>query len=130
MNEKKILVVEDESGIRKLYQQAFKKAGYLVEEAESAERALEVIFNKNFDVMILDLNLPMMNGMELCRQIKQNRPMSIVFAATGYASLFELSECRESGFDDYFIKPVDMKKLIKAVETAFETVARWRKKSS
>jgi DNA-binding response OmpR family regulator len=78
--------------------------------------------------MFLDLNLPGMNGMDLCRRIKKDKPMAIVFAVTGYASLFELVDCREAGFDDYFKKPVDMKSLVKAANDAFERIDRWKKK--
>jgi len=55
-------------------------------------------------------------------------PLSILFAITGWAGLFEVEECREAGFDDFFIKPVEFDMLQKAVEDAFERVERWRKR--
>jgi CheY-like chemotaxis protein len=76
--------------------------------------------------MFLDLNLPNMNGIELCRQIKHDKPMAIVYALTGYASMFELADCREAGFDDYFTKPANMSALLKAAEDGFEKIKRWK----
>jgi DNA-binding response OmpR family regulator len=128
MSGKKILVVDDEKAIISLLKQAFSRAGFEVRPAESAEEALKVLEQNDITVMFLDLNLPGMNGMDLCRRIKKDKPMAIVFAVTGYASLFELVDCREAGFDDYFKKPVDMKSLVKAANDAFERIDRWKKK--
>ena len=128
MFEKKILVVDDEKAIVNLLKQAFTRAGFGVVPAESAEEALKVLEQEEMFVMFLDLNLPGMNGIELCRRIKKDKPISIVFAMTGYASLFELVDCREAGFDDYFKKPVDMKTLVKSANDAFERIERWKKK--
>jgi DNA-binding response OmpR family regulator len=44
---------------------------------------------------------------------------------TGYTSLFEIAECREAGFDDYFTKPVEMKLLVKSADVAFEKLEKW-----
>ena len=96
--------------------------------ADSAETALEILKKEHIQVMFLDLNLPEMNGVELCRRIKKDQPMSLVFAVTGYSSFFELVDCREAGFDDYFKKPVDIKILIKAATDAFEKMERWKNK--
>jgi DNA-binding NtrC family response regulator len=123
----RILVVDDEKAIVNLLKQAFSRAGYEVRSAESAENALDVLEKENIHVMFFDLNLPQMNGVELCKAVKKNMPMSVIYAITGYASLFELSECREAGFEDYFRKPVNIKTLIKAAAYAFERHERWKK---
>jgi DNA-binding response OmpR family regulator len=127
ISERKILFVDDEKPILMMLEKAFSKAGYTVKTADSAEAAMELLNHEPIHVMFLDLNLPGMNGPELCRKIKSERPMDIVYALTGYASLFELSECREAGFDDYFKKPADLKKLKMAAEIAFEKLNRWKK---
>lgn len=128
MSDKKILVVDDETSIVNLLKQVFSRAGYDVRSAMNGEDALALLQNEKIHVMFFDLNLPTMNGIELCRKIKKSMPMSIVYAITGYASLFELSDCREAGFEDYFKKPVNIKILIKAADDAFERHERWRKK--
>ncbi len=122
----KILIVDDEEAIREMLELAFTKAGYAVRCAEDAEKALEVLKQEPFQVMFLDLKLPGMNGVDLCRQIRKDQPIAIIYAITGYTSLFELSDCREVGFDDYFSKPVELKDLFKAAKDAFERLERWK----
>ena len=129
MDEKKVLMVDDEKMIIELYRQVFSEAGYLARTAESAEEALEILKHDQFFVIFLDLNLPGMNGVELCRKIRKEFPMAIIYAVTGYASLFELSECRDAGFEDYFTKPAKMNDLLNAAEYAFAKLSRWKKGS-
>ncbi len=126
--EKNILIVDDEKFIRDMLEQAFSKEGYIIRSAESAEEALEILKDEKFQVMFLDLNLPRMNGVELCKQIRKDIPIGIIYAVTGYASLFELADCREAGFDDYFTKPVKLEMLFKAAQDAFEKIDRWKKR--
>ena len=128
MSEERILVVDDEKQIRDMYSQAFTRAGYEVTTAESAEEALEIFKREQFWVLFLDLNLPGMNGVDLCREIRKQYPMSIAYAVTGYASLFELSDCRDAGFEDYFTKPASLSDLLEAAEHAFKKLARWKKR--
>ncbi len=128
MSEKRILVVDDEKQIRDMYSQAFTRAGYKVTTAESAEEALEIVRKTAFFVLFLDLNLPGMNGVELCRQIRNQYPMAIPLAVTGFASLFELTDCRDAGFEDYFAKPASLSDLLEAAEHAFKKLARWKKR--
>lgn len=129
MPQNKILILDDEESIRDMLEQAFSRAGYQVRSTESAEAAVELLKDDKIHVMFLDLNLPGMNGVELCRQIRRDMPMAIIHAVTGYASLFELSDCRDAGFDDYFHKPVSLESLLKAAKDAFEKLDRWKKRS-
>ena len=126
MNQDTILIVDDEKAILNMFTLAFSKKGYQVRSAENAEEALEILKTEKIHVMFLDLNLPGMNGIELCQAIKKEMPMAIVYALTGYASLFELSDCRDAGFDDYYKKPVSISKLLEAAKTGFEKIERWR----
>ncbi len=128
MAEKKILVVDDEQQIRDMYSQAFSRAGYTVQTADSAEEALAILEHERYWVMFLDLNLPGMNGVDLCRQIRKDWSIAICYAVTGYASLFELSDCREAGFEDYFTKPTSLAELLDAADHAFKKLARWKKR--
>lgn len=126
MTQKTILVVDDVTSILNMLDLAFSKKGYRVKTASSAEEALELLQKEKIHVMFLDLNLPEMNGIELCRAIKKQMPMAIIYAVTGYASLFELSDCRDAGFDDYFKKPVSMADLMEAAESGFKKIERWK----
>ncbi|HIJ54998.1 MAG TPA: response regulator [Deltaproteobacteria bacterium] len=128
MTDRAILIVDDEAQIRNAFKMAFEQVGYSTYLAESGEEALDVLKTNNIHVMYLDLRLPGMNGLDLCRQIRKDQPISIIYAVTGYASIFELRDCREAGFDDYFAKPVELGVLCRTAEEAFEKLARWKRK--
>ncbi len=127
MSEKKVLVVDDEEMIRDIFEQVFSKAGYIVRLAESAEEALEILKDDKIQVMFLDLDLPGMSGVELCKQIRKDLPLAIIHAVTGYSPPLELSDCRDAGFDDYLNKPVKLAVLLKAAEEAFKKLDTWKK---
>lgn len=126
--EKKLLIVDDEVTVREFFKDFFSASGYRVLTAEGAENALEILQGEEIDVIFLDLRLFGTNGLDLGRQIRKEKPLAILFAITGWAGLFEVEECREAGFDDFFIKPVNFDMLQKAVEDAFDRVERWRKR--
>ena len=125
-NKNKILIVDDDEAIIKMEKAAFSRAGYDVVSAKSGEQALKILQQENINVIFTDLNMPEMNGIELCMAIRKFTPIAMVFAVTGYASLFELAECREAGFEDYFVKPVNLKKLVETAKNAFEKLNRWK----
>jgi CheY-like chemotaxis protein len=125
---RKILVVDDEESIRDLFASAFSDAGYDVHLAENGEAALDILGIQEIELIFLDLKLFGMNGIELCRQIRMTRPIAIIYAITGWSGLFEIEECREAGFDDYFKKPMSLDLLFKSVEDAFEKLDRWRRR--
>ncbi len=128
MSKRNLLVVDDEEFIRDLLEEVFSRAGYVVRSAESAEEALEVLKEDDIHVMFLDLTLPGMNGVELCRKLRRDRPRDIICALTGDTSIFKLANCREAGFDEYFQKPVGLKTLLKAASDAYEKIERWENK--
>jgi DNA-binding response OmpR family regulator len=123
---RKILVVDDERSIRDLFTSALSDAGYDVYLAENGEVALDILGKQDIELIFLDLKLFGMNGIELCRQIRKTRPIAIIYAMTGWSGLFEIEECREAGFDDYFKKPISLDTLLRSVEDAFEKLRRWK----
>ncbi len=122
---KRVLIVDDEKDIRELFRRVLETAGYEVETAESGEQALTILEQEKFPLLLFDLNLPGIDGIELCKRARKLLPISIIFAITGYASMFHLHDCREAGFDDYFIKPVSIKILLAEVELAAKKIDRW-----
>ncbi len=127
MAKRRILVVDDEESIRTLYESALSTQGYEVIAAESGEQALELLETESIAVMFLDLNLPGMSGIKLCREILEKNPTAICIAVTGYASDFELADCKEAGFEDYFKKPMPLGELFDAAKAAFDKIDRWEK---
>jgi len=123
--EKRILVVDDEQAVRDVLEKAFNRAGYRVFPAASAEDALEILCCESIMVMFLDLNLGGMDGLALCRTIRLENPVGILYALTGYTDLFGFLACRKAGFDDFFIKPVSLEVLSQAAKDAFDRLERW-----
>ncbi len=119
MKEQNILIVDDEKAIRKLFRSALELKGYTVFSAESAEDAVQILEENDIPVLFLDLNLPGMNGIDLCRQVLKTKPETIAYAVTGYTSSYKSSECMEAGFKDYFTKPVSLLKIFNAAHEAF-----------
>jgi len=126
MQEKKILVVDDEAPILEMFRELFTRAGYTIFTAGSAVEALDILKEHSILVMFLDLKLPGMSGVELCKHIRVNDPISLIYAVTGYSNFFGLLECRRAGFDDFYVKPVDVQVLLKVAQEAFETLHRWK----
>ena len=126
--EKKILVVDDDPSIRKLLETAFTRAGYTVVLAGSGEEALEILKNEPINVMFLDMQLPGMNGMELCIQIRKENSIACIYAMTGSHLLFDLANCSEAGFDDFFPKPFSIATFLKTARDAFEKLEKRKKK--
>ncbi len=124
----KILIVDDETSVRELFTGVFTDEDYEVITAEDGNQALDILKRDSIDVIFLDLKLFGMNGIDLCRQMRESKPMSMIFAITGWAPLFEIEECRQAGFDDYFEKPLDMDMLLKAVADAIKKLDRWKKR--
>ncbi|GJL66346.1 MAG: DNA-binding response regulator [Nitrospirales bacterium] len=113
----RILVVDDEPQIRRSLQVNLENKGYAVITAASGEEALEAIAQRQPDVVIIDLILPTMNGIELTRRIRLQSPVPIiVLSAIGNEQ--KKVEALETGADDYVTKPFGMEELTARVRSA------------
>jgi DNA-binding response OmpR family regulator len=126
VGDKKILVVDDEVSSLAMLKETFGAAGYKVRTAKNAEEAMKILQTETIMVMFLDLRLPGMSGLDLCWKIREKDKISVIYAFTGYSTFYGLLECRAMGFDDFFVKPVPGKLLLKAAEDAFEKLERWK----
>ena len=126
MAKRNILVVDDEKTIRYLFQSIFPEAMYDVHAAQDGPEALQILRKNIISVIFLDLKLFGMNGIALCRQIRQMIPLAIIHAMTGWAALFDIEECRDAGFDDYFVKPRDIDLITLTVQESFKKLDRWK----
>lgn len=106
-----ILIVEDESHLREFIGLYYKAEGYQVTEACNGEEALEIFKKQNFDLIVLDIMMPILDGYHVCKHIRStsNVPIIILTAITTEES--EL-KCYELGADDYITKPLKGKTLI------------------
>jgi DNA-binding response OmpR family regulator len=105
-----ILAVEDDERIRTAVRLALEDEGWNVEEAESGERALEVFGGGPFDVVLIDLMLPGIDGFELCRSLRRNSDVPIVMV-TARTDTHDVVAGLEAGADDYLTKPFEPKEL-------------------
>lgn len=124
--ENNILVVDDEEPIRYMMSEVLGASGYNVICAENGKSALEIIKNEDVHVIFLDLKLPLMNGLEICTEIRKRRSADFICAMTGFASNYSLVQCRQTGFDDYFIKPFEIPALLEVTNYGFERLKRWK----
>lgn len=100
-----VLVVDDEGANRYSVSKTLQRVGYVVTEAASGEEALEIIRKQHFDVVLTDIRMPGLDGVELLRKIKEEAPDAIVILMTAYASLGTAVEALRLGAHDYLIKP-------------------------
>lgn len=107
----KVLLVEDENELRKIVRKYLEKNGYVVDEAENGKVALEKFTLVNYDIILLDLNLPLVDGIEVARRIRKESDTPILML-TARSQIYNKLEGFESGADDYLTKPFDMKELL------------------
>ena len=124
---KKILVVDDEDFQRDLLNKLLTKSGYSVSEAESPEVALALMKNEEFPVIITDLIMLDMDGVEFCQRIRERNSQSVIIALTGYADLYDLEKLKRVGFNNYLTKPIKLDKIQPVVEEAFEKIKKKKK---
>jgi two-component system response regulator (stage 0 sporulation protein F) len=111
---KKILVADDEMAIRLLYSEELKEEGYEVYTAANGREALEIIDTVPLDLVILDIKMPEMDGIEALRQIKEKKPDLPVLLSTAYGEYKQ--DFATWASDDYLVKSSDLEDLKNAVK--------------
>lgn len=107
-----ILVVDDELEFLELMNNRLQKRGFTVVVAPTGEKALDLVAQENFDAMVLDVKMPGIDGIEVLRRVKQQKPELPVLLLTGHASIEAAMTGVESGAVDYLLKPVPINDLI------------------
>ena len=102
-----ILLVEDEEIIRLMFQQTFESWGFKVDVADNGKDALEMCHQKKYQIVVTDLNMPVMDGMELLKRLKSKWPNIEVMVITGYATIESAIEAMKLGAYDFILKPVN-----------------------
>ena len=111
---KKILVADDEMAIRLLYSEELKEEGYEVYTAANGREALDIIDKEPLDLVILDIKMPEMDGIEALRQIKEKKPDLPVLLSTAYGEYKQ--DFATWASDDYLVKSSDLEDLKNAVK--------------
>ena len=116
----KILVVDDEEIIRESLSYVLKKEGYVVEEAVNGKEAYSKIKEETFDLVISDLEMPVMKGTELLEEVKKLNIKTSVIVITAFGSLDTAIKALRSGASDYILKPVEFDELLVKIRRLFE----------
>ncbi len=122
MKEKKVLIVEDEETIQRLFKDVLEKVGYKIIIAGDGEQGVQLASKEKPDLILMDVQMPIKNGLEATKEIKGN-PLTNnipVVALTALAMKGDEERVRAAGCDDYISKPVQIRALLEKVASYFK----------
>jgi len=128
MAEERILVIDDEAGIRELIQLFLEKENYSVVSTGDGVKAIEVVRNEELDLVLLDIEMPIMDGFEVCKRIRKFSNIPILFVSCK-KELSDRIEGIDIGADDYITKPFDFLELGARIDAIFRR-ENWGKEES
>ncbi|MCD8510072.1 MAG: response regulator [Bacillus sp. (in: Bacteria)] len=114
--EKKLLIVDDQFGIRVLLNEVFEKDGYNTLQASNGKQALKLVADEEPDLILLDMKIPGMDGLEILREIKKMNVSSEVIMMTAYGELEMINEAMDLGALTHFAKPFDIDEVRQEVK--------------
>ena len=118
----RILVAEDEAPIRLLWQRFLSRWGYEVDLAEDGQIALELARTGRYDLLITDLSMPVLNGLELVHQLKVEQPELEIIVTTGYGTIEDAVEMMKAGAHEFITKPISFRQAEKAIQRCLHHV--------
>ena len=125
----KILIVDDEQNIREMLKRHFSFLGYEVDERSDPQQALQLLDETRFEVVISDINMPKMSGIDFLKKVKREYPMTHFIMITGYVTMQNVLTCMRYGADTCIFKPIeDITELEDAVKSAVDHLKRWQLK--
>ncbi len=125
----RILVVDDEKLIRWSLRENLERAGYQAIEAEDGEQALEVLEREGVDLLLLDIRMPVKNGLQVLEQVVANYPETPTILMTAYSSVQGAVEAMKRGAHDYLVKPFNQEEVLVVVRKALDTTRLQRELS-
>ena len=120
----KILIVDDELIMRESLAGWLERDGHFIDKAESGEEALNKIKKTKFDIMLVDIKMEGMNGLEVLKSVKETDPDTAVIMITAYGSISTAIDAMKNGAFDYLLKPFDPNELGILIEKVIEKKAR------
>lgn len=118
--QKYILVVDDEANVRAVFSDVLKREGYRVRSVEDGYKAIIAVEEENFDLILVDLGMPQMNGIQTLENIKKKKPGLPVIIHTEYGSITTAVEAMKKGAIDYLNKPFSPKELKLSIKNALD----------
>lgn len=120
MHQPSILVVDDELLIRDLLYDFFSGQGWQIAVAENSEKALKILHDKKVDLVLTDIKMPELDGLQLAAKLKETDPALPVVVMTGYPSVESAVSALRAKVEDYVIKPFNINQLFKLIETTIQ----------
>ncbi len=108
----KLLVADDDNEIRELLEFDLSHSGYSVDTAKDGEEALQKALTNNYDLILLDVMMPKMNGFDVCKNIRLSKPDLPILMLTAKGTITDKTEGFNSGADDYIVKPFDIQEVL------------------
>ncbi len=108
----KLLIADDDNEIRELLEFDLSHSGYEVESAKDGEEALQKALKNNYDLILLDVMMPKMNGFEVCKHIRNSKPEIPILMLTAKGTINDKTQGFDSGADDYIVKPFDIQEVL------------------
>jgi two-component system KDP operon response regulator KdpE len=122
MTDASILVADDEPQIRRVLKSTLSKQGYLILEAKTGEEAIEAVRKEKPDLVLLDVNMPGMGGIEACREIRRSSDAPIIMLTVRSAEKDKVLAL-DAGADDYVVKPFGIEELLARIRAALRRYA-------
>jgi DNA-binding NtrC family response regulator len=120
MSKKKLLFVDDDDALRPVVSKELSGKGFEVETADDGDVAIEALKRNRFDIVVLDIKMPRVNGFEVLKFIKAEYPATKVVMLTGHTDLKNALESKKLGADDFIGKPYDLYDLVETLEAVFQ----------
>jgi two-component system, OmpR family, KDP operon response regulator KdpE len=117
-NQSTVLIVDDEPSIRISLRTILSGLGFAVVEAARGEEAVSLVRTAQFDIVLLDINIPGLGGIEVCRLMRKNAPLLPIVMLTVQSSEDRKVEALDAGADDYITKPFQLRELIARIRAA------------
>ncbi len=119
-SKKQIIVVDDDKSILRTFTRILQKSGYEIDVAETGKEAIEKAAKKKYDLALIDIRLPDMDGTDLLVKTQQTMQDSVKIMITGFPSLETGVKALDEGADAYLVKPVKPEELLALIEEKFK----------
>lgn len=122
-----VLIIDDETELLESLKRHFEIEGISVDTCSDPREVIAKLKEEHFNIILTDIKMPGMDGVELLRRIKEFNPLCIVIMMTAYSNMSYLLECFSAGASDYFAKPFhELDILVDEIKNSIEKVTRWK----
>lgn len=108
----RLLIADDDNEIRELLEFDLSHSGYITDTAKDGEEALKKALSNNYDLVLLDVMMPKMNGFDVCQNIRKSKPDMPILMLTAKGTITDKTQGFDSGADDYIVKPFDIQEVL------------------